>query len=270
MARICAVGDNTVDQFLDWSLACPGGQAFNVAIAARRAGADSAYLGVLGGDEAGDMLAEVLRIEQVDSSRLRRSAEPNSRSVVTHDDDGDRVFGPSVTTLNRFTLSTDDHEYLSRYDVVHVTDASHQETELEEIAVNASVSFDFSTRSVEFAELLLPFVRFAFFSGAGRDLAECTKLARWALEAGAHDVVVTRGREGALAVSRSDELVVARAVDVTVIDTLGAGDAFAGEFLAARTDAAPMPIALARASFAAARACAWLGGTGYVRQLATM
>jgi len=72
--RICAVGDNVVDRYVDRRLMYPGGNAVNVAVHARRCGARTAYVGAVGDDAAGRLLWDVLVREGVDTDRLRRLA----------------------------------------------------------------------------------------------------------------------------------------------------------------------------------------------------
>jgi len=48
--KILGLGDNIIDRFVDRGIDYPGGNAVNVAVYARRLGAESGYLGVFGDD----------------------------------------------------------------------------------------------------------------------------------------------------------------------------------------------------------------------------
>src|ERR1700742_3656694 len=70
--RILGLGDNTVDTYVDAGLQFPGGNAVNVAVLAQRRGAPASYLGCLGDDEAGALIATALATEGIDLSHCRR------------------------------------------------------------------------------------------------------------------------------------------------------------------------------------------------------
>ena len=58
--RILGAGDNVVDRYVDLGTLYPGGNALNVAVFAARFGAEAAYLGVVGDDEAGRLVRRSL------------------------------------------------------------------------------------------------------------------------------------------------------------------------------------------------------------------
>ena len=72
--RILGLGDNTIDTYVDAGLQFPGGNAVNVAVMARRLGAETSYLGCWGDDEGGRLLEDALTAERVDLSHVRRIA----------------------------------------------------------------------------------------------------------------------------------------------------------------------------------------------------
>jgi sulfofructose kinase len=84
--------------------------------------------------------------------------------------------------------------------------------------------------------------------------------ARAALAAGAELVVVTRGGEGSLSVPEDGEVVVAPALPVEPVSTLGAGDVFHGALLAQLVHDVPLADALAAANACAALSCRELDG----------
>src|SRR5437016_1231504 len=91
--KIIGVGDNVVDYYKDRGEIYPGGNALNVAVLAKRNGAEKgSYIGILGDDTAGDHVLKSLEAEKIDVSRIRRAYGPNWESVVTLNEDGDRVF----------------------------------------------------------------------------------------------------------------------------------------------------------------------------------
>jgi len=66
-----------------------GGKGLNQAVAARRAGARTAFVGAVGSDEAGQRLAAALVAAGVDTSLLATSEQPTGRALITVDERGE-------------------------------------------------------------------------------------------------------------------------------------------------------------------------------------
>lgn len=80
--KLAGVGDNVVDRYRDLGTMFPGGQALNVAVYARRAGVESAYLGVVGDDVAGRHVLGALVAEGVDTSHVQVRSGSNAFAEV--------------------------------------------------------------------------------------------------------------------------------------------------------------------------------------------
>src|SRR6266487_1275074 len=94
--RIVGIGDNVVDRYVSLGQMFPGGNALNVAVFARRAGAQTAYIGAVGTDTAGRLILQALQEEGVDVSHVRVVDGPTATADVALVD-GDRQFvGSSV------------------------------------------------------------------------------------------------------------------------------------------------------------------------------
>ncbi|KAJ4868402.1 putative fructokinase-7 [Raphanus sativus] len=71
----------------------PGGAPANVAVGVSRLGGSSAFVGKVGDDEFGRMLAEILRLNNVDNSGMRFDSEARTAlAFVTLRGDGEREF----------------------------------------------------------------------------------------------------------------------------------------------------------------------------------
>ena len=88
------------------------------------------------------------------------------------------------------------------------------------------------------------------------------ELLAWARSLGPTLVVVTCGAAGAFA-SEGDRVVRQGIVETEVVDTLGAGDAFAARLLVERLGGAPLAEAMGRAAESAAATCRYLGAFGH-------
>lgn len=266
--RLCGLGDNVVDRYVTQGLMYPGGNAVNVAVHARRSGAEAAYLGVIGTDDAGDLIESSLRAEGVELERLRRVHGETAFASVYTDETGNRSFGLCLKGVSLFQPDAGDLRYLEKFDIVHLCETIRMETSLPQIARRAAVSYDFSDRDNDYAAPLLRDVTVATFSRANSTHEEVDAQIQWAHERGARYVIVTRGAGGAVI---SDGATIHRqaAVPAQVVDTLGAGDSFIARLTVRLWEDAALPAAAAEAAAYSAEVCSVPGGFGYGRTLVT-
>ncbi len=266
IVRVCGLGDNVVDRYVDQGLMYPGGNAVNVAVHARRSGARAAYLGVLGRDDAGDLIESSLRTEGIELDRMRRVAGQTAFATVFTDHEGNRSFGLCRKGVSLFQPDADDLAYLRGFDVVHLCETIRMEPSLPRIAEVAAISYDFSDRDNEYAADLLPSVTVATFSRPNSSAVEVGEQVAWAHARGARYVVVTRGAAGAV-ISDGSCLHRQPAAPAHVVDTLGAGDSFIARLVVRLWEGVPLPAAAAAAAAYSAEVCAMPGGFGYGRTL---
>lgn len=262
--RLLGLGDNTVDTYVDQGLQFPGGNAVNVAVLAKRLGAETGYLGCLGADEAGDILFAALQAEGIDLSRLRRRPGANARALIGHRG-GDRYFiGSQAGVRGQYRWEEADFDYIAGFDHVHSSIYSELGEALPRVKKAArSLSLDFSERwNDEILAAMLPHLDIAFLSFPKGDDAQCEKLLRDCAAKGPRLVIVTRGAKGAMAVA--DGAVAAQpVVAARIIDTLGAGDGFIAGFLVARLRGGDADAALEAGAAAAATVCGYRGAFGH-------
>jgi fructoselysine 6-kinase len=259
--RVVGIGDNVVDRYLSLGQMFPGGNALNVAVFARRAGAEAAYIGAIGTDAAGHLIRQALRQETVDASRLRVIDGPTAYADVAVVD-GDRRFVGSSLGVSRFVPDAGDLALLRGADLIHSSTYSGLDEWVVTARAELPLSFDFSDRiDRAYVRRLAPGLVCALFSGPDLSPHEAETLVRWAVALGARTALVTRGAQGVIA-CLGDRCWTQPARPVEVVDTLGAGDAFMATFLVAHLRGAAPPEALARAAAAAAAACSYHGAFG--------
>jgi fructoselysine 6-kinase len=264
--RLVGVGDNVVDCYPQFGQMFPGGNALNVAVQVARAGVSAAYLGAVGDDAAGAHIRAALAAEGVATDRLRVLPGPSAHAIVRLID-GDRVFESSNKGVSVFSLTDDDLDYLSDFDLAHCGYAARLEAQVPAIAAATRLSFDFATRrNQDYAEPLLVHVHVAEFSGGDLSDTEVEQLARWALGRGPRYVLVTKGQRGA-ALYSADGVYQQATVSSIPVDTLGAGDAFIGRLLAGLLRAEPLPVTMESAARVAAEAVQIRGAFGYPHRL---
>lgn len=263
--RILGVGDNTVDQYLHLRRMFPGGNAVNVPVLAHRYGAEASYIGWLGDDRYGRLILEALRQEGIDTSHCRVIAGGTNAHCEVNLVDGDRVFGASSAGVTRLIALTDeDFAFAGQFDLVHSSVYSHIVAQLPQLRNAAQrLSFDFSQGwKRPYLEQVLPFTTFAFLSYPDQSQSECESLMRWIKAQGPEVVVVTRGKEGALAFG-GERIVQQGIVEANVVDTLGAGDAFIARFLVEYLRGKAINESMALAAQSAAETCGYYGAFGY-------
>ena len=264
MVRVLGVGDNTVDVYLHLGRMFPGGNAVNVAVLAQRFGHPASYIGWLGNDVYGSLLLTALRAEKIDTSRCRVLDAENAHCEVTLLD-GDRVFGASSSGVcPMIALEEEDYEFVREHDLTHTSIYSHIELNLPMLKeATATLSFDFSQNwTRDYMATNLPHVDIAVLSYPDRPRSDVEKMMSWVLGQGPQLVLVTQGSKGALV---SDGLHVYHqgVVEADIVDTLGAGDAFAARFLVEYLDSTPIEEAMFRAAQSAAETCGYYGAFGH-------
>jgi fructoselysine 6-kinase len=258
---IACVGDNVIDIYLGSGRGYPGGNAVNVAVAARRSGVSSAYVGAVGQDATGDVLRQALASEGVATERLRvllgTTAWCEVRLV-----DGDREFGDIDVGVSRIKLTEADLDYLAGFSLVHTGDNSMMEAHVAAIAARTKVSFDFGERPRDYVDEVIGHVWCACFSASRLSADEATALADEMAALGPELVLVSEGARGAqLVVNGTRYRAVSRASEVT--DSLGAGDALIGGVLAGLVSGSSPQNALTAGTRLAARTISHFGGFGY-------
>ena len=264
--RLIALGDCVADRYVDDGVFYPGGQAVNVAVNARRDGAESAsYLGIFADDYFAEHIRSVLADEGVETDRCRvahgTTPGPGVRLV-----DGERVFlggrRDSVAHLLRMRIAREDLELLACYDVCHTTNDAGIDEFLPQIHGVVPLSYDFSTDHDDaYLSHICPSVDIAFFSGEGLGRQDAEELMHRAHGLGCSLVVVTMGALGSLCF---DGVSVHECgiTKVDAIDTMGAGDSYAAGFLVRYFDTRDVDAAMAFAAERAAHTCTVHGAFG--------
>ncbi|CCU78454.1 hypothetical protein HSACCH_00622 [Halanaerobium saccharolyticum subsp. saccharolyticum DSM 6643] len=220
-----------------------GGAATNVAVTLARLGKNTAYIGSIGDDYNGKELIDRLQNEGVDVSKVNKKEGYLSGTVFAIiDNDGERRL-LSYLGANLQTKKEDfDQDYLSKTKVLHMSNPllSIVPTLLSYARENnLIVSFDpgtlISSKGLEEIEYILRETDILFLNRVEyNDLVNNSeKGLDIFLELGCEMVVYKKGKEGSLLKTAKGEEIISPGFKVEVVDTTGAGDAFAGGFLTA-------------------------------------
>jgi 2-dehydro-3-deoxygluconokinase len=234
-----------------------GGDTSNCAIAAARQGASAGYVTAIGTDPFGDELLRLWAAEQVDAGAIiRRADAPTGIYFVTHSEKGHAfTFYRTGSAASRMTPSEIPEDYIARAKIFEASaisqaiSASAGAAVLHAMALakkhGVAIAYDTNLRLRLWPlERARPAIEAAcrradlVFTGDeeaktlwGHAAPDATADALLAL--GPSVVIVKQGGKGALAATRSArEHIPAHAVNA--VDATGAGDTFAGAFLARR------------------------------------
>jgi fructoselysine 6-kinase len=262
--RIIGVGDNTVDKYLHLRMMFPGGNSVNVPVLAQRYGHHGSYIGCLGNDPLGDLILQALKSEGIDISRCRVVDGPNAYCEISIVD-GDRVFGEyKAGVREQLEINADDLSFIQTHDLTHTSIYSSIEAYLPVLKESSPLlSFDFSQEwDKSYLKEILPFVDIAILSYSDPDREVVLDLIHWLYSQGPRLVLITLGQHGAYAYDGS-EIKHQDPVETEVLDSLGAGDAFAAQFMGAYFEGKSMDVALGEAAQSAAETCKYFGAFGY-------
>lgn len=261
VSAVC-VGDNCIDRYLPpINRSFVGGNALNVAVYLQQHGVPSAYVGVVGDDADGRRVLDVLGLRGIDSTHVQVLPGQTAYSDIWLGQHGDREFvseylGPKPSAF----LSPEAIHFIARHDLVHCTLLGGTAEDLPRIkqAGRPRLSMDYGERaSPQFVQQTLTYVDLAFFSLPENQSSDAGALAQRMFDAGPGLVIVTMGSRGSLAYNGEGHF--QPAVPVEVVDTLGAGDAFIGAFLAHYLRGSSLPECLAKAAETAAHTCTHYG-----------
>jgi fructokinase len=271
----------------------PGGGAFNTARTLGRLERPVSYLGRLSHDRFGERLRGLLEEDGVDLSAVVRTHDPTTLALAEVDDDGVARYrfyerGTSAVGLTAETALAslpDGVRYLhvGTLGLTLEPFATAHEAVVDHLAPTALIAVDPNVRPwvVTDEEAYRARMRRVLANAhvvkvSEEDLewlcpgARPVEAVRSLLELGPTLGLLTRGPTGALVVTRTAEVAVP-APRAKVVDTIGAGDAFGGGFLAwwserelARDDLGTIDLAVEATAFAclvAARTCSRPGAS---------
>lgn len=256
-APIVVAGEALADLILGPDLSVDahvGGGPFNTARTVARLGQPAAFLGPLSRDAFGESLAAALSADGVAVHPALRTELPTTLAMVALDDAGVAQYrfyaeGTSAPALDAERLATAVPEAMYALQVgglglVFEPSASSLLGLLRRLRGSTLICVDPNSRPHAIADLdahrkvirtaieCADIVKFSDEDAQvlAPDVAP-EDTAREFLKAGPALVVLTRGAQGALALTHEHEITV-DAPDVEVVDTVGAGDAFSGALLA--------------------------------------
>ena len=249
----------------------PGGKGANQAVAARRLGADVAFVTLLGADPMGDRLAAALSEARLPSGPIERTTEvPTGVALIAVDPEGRNQIAVAPGANHRLTpdRARRHRDLMASADVVLLQLETPIETvrwALEEARRlgKRTMLNPAPARVLPLPDDLLRLVDYLtpneIEAGllTGREVrspADAEAAGQALVAMGVSTVVVTLGAAGAVAVGAAGTIRVP-GFPVEAIDTVGAGDAFTGGLAASVAAGLSVEAALVVASAAAGLTC---------------
>jgi len=229
--RVAGVGFVCMDVYEKLNKYYPTGNGVDFAINLSKFGIQTSIVSAVGDDEYGKYMAGTLEKYGVDISHLRM--EKGSTAIIKMDLNGnDRVHGERIRgVMDNFALTDDDIEFIKKHDIIH-TDLTGKITGLLPLFKEngLSIFFDFSIKLNNPDNInLLPHIDYALFSYKQHD-SYIEEFMKWAKSLGPRVVVATFGEEGSLAYD-GKTFYKEGIIPAEVVNTVGAGDAFAAGFM---------------------------------------
>ena len=210
-----------------------GGKGANQAIAAARAGANTAFIGALGNDHAGETLRAAFKHDDVDISAVQFVSEPTGRALIGVSDDGENSIIVVPGANHAITIGdvernakiiTSAKVLLCQLEVpLEVVQRAFELAGENSIRIlNPAPAQSLSKELLQLVDVITPNEHELQLLGGSEALLNC----------GVKTIVVTQGARGALMITEKGETRIPP-FEVDPVDSTGAGDAFCG-MLAAR------------------------------------
>lgn len=247
-----------------------GGKGANQAVAAARAGAKVAMVGRIGADGFGQSLKDGLASEGIDVGGIASSSQPTGAAFIAIDPKGENlILGAGGANLDARAADVPEARLGPATTVVLQMEVAPTETARlaararksgARVLLNLAPALPPPHGLIADTGVLVVNEHEVVALAGYLSLAESrpAAIAQAIVRRYAGTVIVTLGAQGALAVAMDSSLRI-DALPVSVVDTVGAGDAFVGVLAASLDEGRNLPAALRRASVAGALACTTAG-----------
>lgn len=261
MAKIAVIGEGVIDRFIsgDTFRDVIGGSGLNTAVAIKRAGADVVWYTRVPNDANGALLREFANREDVLPISPIQADEPAALVRVYIQKDGQPKYEFELEGAADWQWRQAELEPLKDFEIIQIGSLSavlepgssillQRISELRDSSTAPLITYDPNARpsvvkNAEHAEIvrkrILDFVRISdLVKVSDEDLTwisqekSPSEVAREWSEYGPKFVVMTKGANGASVFVNGAELIDIPGLDITVKDTVGAGDTFMGWLLA--------------------------------------
>lgn len=218
----------------------PGGSALNFAVKLSQQGINTGIMARIGNDDYSHFILDGLVDKNLDTSRLIKTNHPTGLTFINVDQTGKRSIYSFMGANANFKLDSADINYLRSSEMLHLT-GMYWEVALEVIkhinrlsfapgAMLSNYGMDVLSPVLKRTELLFLNEREVQILTGKKSDYEIDDSCSLLMDAGVSNLIVTRGEKGAYFHSEKEQITIP-AKEVNVLDTTGAGDAFAAGFV---------------------------------------
>lgn len=250
-----------MDYFPEQEAFFAGGNALNQAIRFRMLDWESAFVGAIGTDTAGDRIEMLFNQWGVDVSHMYRLRGTTASNEIVNDKEGER-FGVEGAWDNGvyydFLFSEADWAFVDTFDVwsTHANGRNYAEA-LKRKSSKHFLAVDFL--NFDTYELLIAgkdAIDIAYFGGTSEQLADLIRMSKDFKGI----IVLTLGAKGSVAICNGETIVQEALPVQRVVDTTGCGDAFQSGFTAEYVLTRDIKASLLRGSESGRAAAGQFGG----------
>ncbi len=255
-----------------------GGSAANTVVGMAALGARPAFVGRVAADQLGDVFTHDIRAAGVDfSTPASSNGNPTGRCLIVVTPDGDRTMNTYLGACQELTVADLDPAVVAASGILYLegylwdppAPRAAMETAIamaraagRRVAMTLSDVFCVEGHRADFQRLLANHVDLMFANeNEACALYQTNDLAVAMAELRKHAcvTVITRSEKGAVVLADGMEHVVPAEPPVRVLDTTGAGDLFAGGFMAAMVQGRALPDCAAAGCVAASEVISHYG-----------
>ena len=216
-----------------------GGKGQNQAVAATRAGAETAFIGALGDDAFGGAIRAGLAAAGIDTAGVRQVSAPTGTALIAVDDSGENTIIVEAGANSLLDLGDGDAAAIAgaRALVMQLEIPLDTVTRAAALAraagtrviLNAAPIRELPTELLANVDILVVNEHEGAFLARGGDVSALAPV-----------VIVTLGAEGAVAYQRGEPEIRVPAPRVSAVDATGAGDTFCGALAALLAEGSPL------------------------------
>lgn len=234
--KLATIGSNCIDFYssLDNGKSFPGGGPVNMGVYAKRLGAQSSYIGVVGSDNNGKIMIDAMSNSGIDISHVH-VLEGETAITQVQLNNGERVFGNySEGVLNSSKLSDEDIKFICDYHDIVICDLWGKGEGYFKTLKQKGIktAFDCATRPGDKeCSVAIPYTDYLFFSSDDGDTETLRELMKVLHSQGPELVISMLGENGSLCFDGKNFHKFGIIECDNFVDSMGAGDSYIVGFL---------------------------------------
>ncbi len=270
--KIISVGDIGIDEYVNLDIKKPGGIAFNFAINVIKNNVDCSLLSVIGKDQEGKQLKNLLRSLNIDISHLQKVNGKTAKQNIALKENGERKFvGYNAGVLSKWSLNKSDSKFILEHNAVFVPLSDGLEDIVHAIANlegNITKIIDFS-QDYEFADfdkeenVIKKYCKYFDINFIGATEKQIPLITRLSKQYPEKVFVLTLAEKGSIGFLKGEKFLQPAKTVEKIIDTTGCGDAFQAGFVANYLKTKDISSALQHATNQATKVLQHIGSTTY-------